>query len=78
MQPRLKRPRPATRPPGAARRREASRTRRSAPTVPGMLFGYSLHSFIVTGLAAVVFILLLKGLVAPHLPAGAQKLIGSV
>jgi hypothetical protein len=43
-----------------------------------MLFGYTLHSFLATGLAAMVFILLVKGLVAPHLPAGAQKLIGSV
>jgi hypothetical protein len=76
--PRLKCPGAGTRPPGAAGRREASRTRRAAPTVPGMLFGYSLHSFVVTGLAAAAFILLLKGLVAPHLPAGAQKLIGSI
>lgn len=43
-----------------------------------MLFGFSLHTFVANGLAAVLFILLLKGLVAPHLPAGAQKLIGTV
>lgn len=43
-----------------------------------MLFGYTIHSFIATGLAAMLFILLVKGVIAPHLPAGAQKLIGTV
>jgi type IV secretory pathway VirB3-like protein len=44
---------------------------------PAMLFGFSLHTFVINGLAAMVFILLMKGLVAPHLPAGAQKLIAA-
>lgn len=65
-------------PHGAAGRCGAFSTPRAVLTVPGMLFGYTLHSFLATGLAAMVFILLVKGLVAPHLPAGAQKLIGSV
>lgn len=43
-----------------------------------MLSGSAIHHFVVTGLAAVVFILLLKTLVGPHLPAGGQKLIAAI
>lgn len=42
------------------------------------MLGFTLRSFIATGLAAALFIIALKGLVAPHLPAGAQKLIGTI
>lgn len=42
-----------------------------------MLSGSVIHHFLVTGLSAFVFLLLLKSLVAPHLPAGAQKLIAA-
>jgi hypothetical protein len=40
-----------------------------------MLTGSVIHHFLVTGLSAFVFFLLLKAVVAPHLPAGAQTLI---
>lgn len=43
-----------------------------------MLSGSVIHHFLVTGLSAVVFILLLKSLIGPHLPAGGQKLIASI
>jgi type IV secretory pathway VirB3-like protein len=64
-------------PRGAAGRPAAFPAAPLALTVSGMLFGFSLHTFVVNGLAAMVFILLMKGLVAPHLPAGAQKLIAA-
>lgn len=41
------------------------------------LHGSLLHHWLVTGIAAVTFILALK-MLAPHLPEGAQKLIGSI
>ncbi len=43
-----------------------------------MLSGTLLHHWLVGGLSAVSFILVLKLLIGPHLPAGAQKLIGSI
>ena len=43
-----------------------------------MLFGTVLHHWLATGLAAVSFILFLKAIVGPHLPAGAKKLVLSV
>jgi hypothetical protein len=43
-----------------------------------MLSGSAIHHFLVTGLSAVVFILLLKSLIGPHLPAGGQKLIAAI
>lgn len=46
-----------------------------AASLSGMLSGSVIHHFLVTGLSAMVFIILMKVLVAPHLPAGAQKLI---
>lgn len=42
-----------------------------------MISGSLIHHFLVTGVSAVLFILLLKWL-APHLPAGAQKMIGAI
>jgi hypothetical protein len=37
--------------------------------------GGVIHHFLVTGLSAMVFLILMKTVIAPHLPAGAQKLI---
>lgn len=42
-----------------------------------MLGGSVIHHFLVTGFSALVFLILLKTVVAPHLPAGAQKLIAA-
>ncbi len=43
-----------------------------------MLSASLLHHFLATGASAVLFILLLKMLIDPHLPPGAQKLIATV
>lgn len=45
---------------------------------PPVLYGVTLRNFIVNGLSAIAFILLMKGLVAPRLPAGGQKLLAAV
>lgn len=51
----------------------------SSPVVMvlGMISGSLLHHWLVTGLSAATFILALK-MLAPHLPDGLQKLIGSL
>ncbi len=43
-----------------------------------MLSGSLIHHFVMTGLTAVAFILLLKTFVGPHLPAGGQKLVAAI
>lgn len=42
-----------------------------------MISGSLLHHWLVTGVAAASFILVLK-MIAPHLPEGAQKLIAAI
>lgn len=43
-----------------------------------MLSGAAIQKFLATGITAVVFILLLKTVAGPHLPAGAQKLVSAI
>jgi hypothetical protein len=42
-----------------------------------MISGSILHHWLVTGLSAASFLLVLK-MLGPHLPDGLQKLIGSI
>lgn len=60
------------------RRKLASVPRCSPLERQPMLSGSFLHDFLKTGLIAVVFILLLKTFVAPHLPAGGQKAVAAI
>lgn len=43
-----------------------------------MLSGALINRFLTIGITAVVFILVLKMLIGPHLPAGGQKLVAAI
>ncbi len=46
--------------------------------LPAMLTGAAIHHWVLTGLAAVTFILFIKAVVAPALPKGFQTLVAAI
>lgn len=68
----------APRPPAPTGGAAHSQSRKQPRMLEPMLVGTAIHHWLLTGLAAVTFILCLKSVVGPHLPEGAQRLILSI